>query len=123
MKSALKELPITMQSPQGVARSTDWGKMNVGYADVYSAIDLAPLLKGLPDDRCQCPHWGYVIKGQINATYADHEETYNAGDAYYLAPGHTIAVQDGTEYVEFSPSDELAKSQEVIARNLQAMSQ
>ena len=21
-------------------------------------MDAAPLLKGLPDDRCHCPHWG-----------------------------------------------------------------
>jgi hypothetical protein len=22
-------------------------------------FDATPLLKGLPDDQCQCPHWGY----------------------------------------------------------------
>ena len=28
-------------------------------------IDHTPLLRGLPDDRCQCPHWGYVINGRL----------------------------------------------------------
>ena len=32
----------------------------------YSAdADLAPLFVGLPDDRCQAPHWGYVIRGKL----------------------------------------------------------
>ena len=51
-------------------------------------IDATPLLKGLPDDRCQCPHWGYVIKGRLTFRFADHEEVFEAGDAFYLPPGH-----------------------------------
>src|SRR5205814_1940573 len=31
-----------------------------------------PLLKGLPDDSCQCPHWGYVFAGQLTVRYPDH---------------------------------------------------
>ena len=25
--------------------------------------DLGKALAGLPDDVCQCPHWGYMLKG------------------------------------------------------------
>ena len=36
-----------------------------GYAVTFVTIrqdaDLAPMLKGLPDDRCQCPHWGLCL--------------------------------------------------------------
>jgi hypothetical protein len=32
---------------------------------------LAPPLKGLPDDRCQCSHWGHLFKGKIVVRYAD----------------------------------------------------
>ena len=35
-------------------------------------IDATPLMKGLPDDRCDCPHWGYVVKGKLTFRYADH---------------------------------------------------
>jgi quercetin dioxygenase-like cupin family protein len=45
------------------------------------------LLKGLPDDRCQCPHWGYVFKGKMTARYADRDEVYEAGDAFYTPVG------------------------------------
>ncbi len=34
---------------------------------------VAPLFQGLPDDRCQCPHWGYVIKGELRYRFASHE--------------------------------------------------
>ena len=83
-------------------------------------MDPAPFFKGLPDDRCQCPHWGYVIKGQITFRFADRDETYEAGDAYYVPPGHLPVVSAGNELVEFSPTAELAKTMEVISRNMAA---
>ncbi|MCX4581546.1 hypothetical protein [Streptomyces sp. NBC_01481] len=51
--------------------------------------DLAPLFKGLPDDRCQCSHWGYVLKGKVVFKTADGEEAFQTGDAYYVPPGRT----------------------------------
>ena len=51
-------------------------------------VDGTPLLKGLPDDRCPCPHWGYVLKGRLTYRFADREEVFEAGDAFYLPPGH-----------------------------------
>ena len=87
----------------------------------YSAdADLTPLFAGLPDDRCQCAHWGYVIAGRVTFRYADREETYEAGDAYYAPPGHTPVLFDGTEVVEFSPSEELDRTFEVVTRNMES---
>jgi hypothetical protein len=85
-------------------------------------LDQTPLLKGMPDDRCQCPHWGYVFKGKLTFRFADHDEVFEAGDAFYLPPGH-IGVQNDpdTEYLQFSPSDELRKVSEVIMKNMQEM--
>ncbi len=61
-----------------------------GYAVTSVTIrqdaDLAPMLKGLPDDRCQCPHWGYVFSGTLTWRYADREEVCEAGDASTLGP-------------------------------------
>ena len=73
----------------------------------------------LPDDRCQCPHWGYVIKGRMRYQYSDHEETYSAGDVYYAPAGHTPILEAGCQYVEFSPTDELNQTMAVVERNLQ----
>ena len=96
------------------------GGYTVGF-EAYSAdADLAPVFRGLPDDRCQCEHWGYVLKGKLAFRYEDREETFNAGDAYYAPPGHTPILYAGTEVVEFSPTDELANTFEVVAKNMEA---
>ena len=80
--------------------------------------DATPVFRGLPDDRCQSPHWGYVFSGRITLKYADHDEVYEAGDAYYAPPGHIPIVTAGTEVVEFSPTAEYRLTQETIARNM-----
>ena len=99
------------------------GGYSVGFERYTADADLAPFFVGLPDDRCQCPHWGYVIKGKVSFTYADGRvETYETGDAYYAPPGHTPAIFDGTEIVEFHPTDELAKTFDVVERNIAAAS-
>lgn len=94
----------------------------VGFTQFREDIDATPLLKGLPDDRCQVPHWGYVVKGGLTFRYADREETFKAGDAFYTPPGHIpVQTEPGTEIVMFSPAEELKKVDEVMARNMQAM--
>ena len=65
------------------------GGYSVCFESHTADADLADLFRGLPDDRCQLPRWGYVIKGKVAFRLADREETYEAGDAYYVPPGHT----------------------------------
>ena len=88
----------------------------------YSAdADLAPLFVGLPDDRCQAPHWGYVIRGKLASRLADGTvEEIGAGEAYYVGPGHTPHLYAGTEVVEFSPTAELAETMAIVMRNVEA---
>jgi hypothetical protein len=84
--------------------------------------DLADLFRGLPGDRCQLPRWGYVIEGKVAFRLPDGEETYVAGDAYYVPPGHTPLHYAGAEIVEFSPTDALAQTIPVVLENLRARS-
>ena len=94
----------------------------ISFVEFRPDMDQSPMLKGLPDDRCQCPHWGYVLKGSMTISYGDHEEVIEAGDAYYLPPGH-IGIQNepGTEVVQFSPTKELKETSEVIMKNVQQL--
>jgi hypothetical protein len=80
--------------------------MNVALETFPAGLDTAPIFKGLPDDRCQCPHWGYVLKGRMRIRYPDREEVIEAGDAYYLEPGHLPLIEEDTEVLEFSPKGE-----------------
>ena len=121
MKSSRQDLPVAAEMPEGTMRQVDWGSMTIEAGDVRQTIDATPLFRGLPEDRCQCPHWGYVLKGQIRFKFADHEEIYSAGDVYYAPPGHATVLEAGAEYVEFSPTDEYRKTMEVVEGNMQAI--
>jgi len=103
-------------------RSDQIDGYTVNFTSFHEDIDGTPLMKGLPDDRCQCPHWGYVVSGKLTFRYADREEVFEAGDAFYTPPGHVPALQEaGSEFVMFSPAEELRKTEEVMMKNMQAM--
>ena len=101
-------------------RSEELSDYTVSFLTFREDIDQTPLLKGLPEDRCQCPHWGYVTKGRLTFRFGDREEVFEAGDAFYLAPGHVgVGNEPGTEYIQFSPTDELRKVSAIIMENMQ----
>jgi len=94
----------------------------IGFTTFKEDVDGTPLMKGLPDDRCQCPHWGYVITGTMTYRYGDRDEVYEAGDAFYTPPGHVpVKHQPGTEVVMFSPAEALQETESVMMKNMQAM--
>jgi hypothetical protein len=102
--------------------SDDLEGYTVNFVSFREDFDVTPLLKGLPDDRCPCPHWGYVLKGRLTYRFGDRDEVYEAGDAFYLPPGHAPVQQDpGSEIVQFSPANELRVVDEVLMSNLEAM--
>jgi hypothetical protein len=122
MPSASKDNAATKVTWDGV--DIDHADLEGGYAVCFERhtadADLAPLFRGLPEDRAQLPRWGYVIEGRIGFRFADREETFEAGEAYYVGAGHTPVVYAGTEIVEFSPTAILDETIPVVLRNLEA---
>ena len=114
------EALIALDEPEIEGRYVELGGYTVGYETHKADIDPAPFFRGLPDDRCQCPHWGVVSRGKMIFRYADHDEVFQAGDAYYGAPGHLPLLFAGTELVEFSPTDALNETMSVVGANLEA---
>ena len=96
------------------------GPYTVGFETYTADADLADLFKGLPGDRCQCPHWGVVLEGKLKFTEPDGETVIEAGEAYYVPPGHLPEIYAGTRVVEFSPTEALNRTMEVIERNMAA---
>jgi hypothetical protein len=103
-------------------RYSDVGGYTVGFESFHQDMDAAPVFRGLPDDRCQCEHLGYVVAGRLTLRYADRDEVYAAGDAYVAAPGHVPVVTAGTEVVEFTPADDFARTMAVVGANVAAAS-
>jgi hypothetical protein len=117
------EAPILLDEPEIEGRYVELGDWTVSYESFRADADPGPLFRGLPDDRCQCPHWGVVLSGRLVLRYADHEETFTAGDAYYVPPGHRPLVFAGAEVVEFSPTEQLQATMAVLGANMAAQEQ
>lgn len=101
-------------------RSSELGGYTVNFVTIREAQDLAPMLASLPDGRCACPHWGHMLKGRMVVHYADRDEVIEAGDAFYMPPGHVPEADAGTEFIQFSPTDQLAATEAAITAAMQA---
>jgi hypothetical protein len=87
-------------------RAAQAGDMTVAFVRVPKGADFRPALVGLPGDMCQCPHWGYILKGRIRMHTPDGEEDYAAGDVVYWPAGHAPEALEDSEYIDFSPTRE-----------------
>lgn len=96
------------------------GDYTVSFVSFKETQDMAPMFGGLPDGRCQCPHWGYITKGKSTWTFADREEVFETGDAFYVEPGHIPVFEAGTEMIQFSPTAEMKATDEAIRAYMQA---
>ncbi len=121
MSGSSKDLRVVVRDETATIQQADWGGMTVEVGAITADIDPAPLAQGLPGNRCQCPHWGYVITGQMRFQFADRDEVFNAGDVYYVEPGHLPLLSAGTEYIEFSPTDKLHEMMTIVERNYAAL--
>lgn len=107
---------LTLDGYEG--RFGELADYTVGFETYTAEADLADLFKGLPEDRCQCPHWGVVLKGKLKYTHDGGETIVEAGEAYYVPAGHLPYLYAGTEVIEFSPTKELQETLEVVEKNM-----
>jgi hypothetical protein len=108
------DVPVKIDVPGATARqvtdfgdASGYGSMAGEYFSLGAGTDIAPLLKGLEDDSCQAPHWGYVISGELVVIYTDGAvEACTGGDLFYWPPGHSVRVERDAEVILFSPQKE-----------------
>jgi hypothetical protein len=114
MRIAKEDVDVRMNIPGAVIRlktdfgdATGLGKISCEYFTLSAGVDTTPLFQGLEGDLCQCPHWGYVLRGRLTTTDAkDVRETVRTGDLFYWPPGHNVKVEEDAEIVMFSPQRE-----------------
>lgn len=96
------------------------GEYTVNFLSFTETQDMTAMFTGLPGGRCQCPHWGVVLEGRQTWRFADREEVFEAGDAFYVEPGHVPVFEAGTVMIQFSPTEELKATDEAIRRYMEA---
>ena len=122
MAKVSRERANTMEFGPVTDRRDEVDGYRIGFTTFHQDVDGTPLMKGLPGDMCQCPHWGYVTTGRVTFRFADHDEIYEEGEAFYTPPGHIpVSHEPGTELLMFSPADELHKTEAVMMKNMQAL--
>ncbi|MEO5588291.1 MAG: cupin domain-containing protein [Gemmatimonadaceae bacterium] len=114
MHVAKDEVDIQMQIPGVTIRQQrnfgdvrGYDTISGEYFTLAAGVDTTPLFVGLEGDSCQCPHWGFVISGQLTTTDAKGgRETVKANDLFHWPPGHNVKVDADAEIVMFSPEHE-----------------
>ena len=62
-----------------------------------------------------------MVKGELTVRYGDRAEVIGAGEAFYVPPGHVPAATAGSEFVRFSPTDQLQAVEAEIAKAIAQM--
>ena len=114
MRVAKDDVEVRMEIPGAVIRQrTGFGDVSgfdgisAEYFTLSAGVDTTPLFQGLEGNLCQCPHWGFVLRGRLTTTDArGRQETVNANDLFYWPPGHNVKVEADAEIIMFSPQRE-----------------
>ncbi len=122
MRAKKEEIPLVVEDGKSYGRYMEWGDMDVAWEGWQAGRDATQLFKvGLPEGLCQVPHWGYMIRGRMRIKYRDHDEAINAGDVFYMQPGHVPVTEEDCELVWFSPRGENKKVMEALSRARDAL--
>ena len=124
MKIKKEDIPVTMEAPGTTMRGLPgYGGMTVAFNEIPAGTDFSPLLQGLKNNSCHCPHWGYMIEGELLVKYDNGtEETLTTGEVFYLPPGHTAIVTKDLKFLDFSPEKELNEVLSHIAKKMAELS-
>ena len=114
MRVPKDDVEVRMEIPGAVIRQrmdfgdvSGFGKISGEYFSLSAGVDTTPLFQGLEGDLCQCPHWGYVLRGRITTTDAGGaQETVHANDLFHWPAGHNVRVDADAEIIMFSPQHE-----------------
>lgn len=120
MKIKKEDIPVTMQAPGTTMRALPgYGGMTVAFNEIPAGTDISPLLEGLKNNSCHCPHWGYIVEGEMLVKYDNGtEERLSAGDVFYLPPGHTGIVEKDLKIIDFNPEKEFKEVMDHIANKM-----
>jgi len=111
MRIAKDDVAVKMAIPGATLRQrtefgsvNGYGKISGEYFTLAAGVDTTPLFEGLEGNVCQCPHWGFVLRGRLIVSYVDGtQETCATNDLFYWPPGHNVRVDADAEIVMFSP--------------------
>jgi hypothetical protein len=83
MRVAKDNVEVRMEIPGAVIRQhkefgdvSGFGKISGECFTLSAGVDTTQLFQGLEGNLCQCPHWGFVLRGQIVMFSPQHEHSH-----------------------------------------------
>jgi hypothetical protein len=122
---AKADLPTVSMGPYR-AQWAEWA----GYAMAFEVVPKGfppggdAAFEGLPNELCQCPHWGYMLKGKALLRLSDGRELdINEGDVYYCPPGHKLYAVEDFENIEWNPAELAGQTMAAFTANIRKSQQ
>ena len=111
LKITQDQMEVTMtDGDKLLVQIADAGEMSFIRARVPGGSDFTGALSAVSPNRCEVPHWIYVLSGSLFIGHNDgRQENGKAGDFLYAEPGHTAWCDADTEFVEVSPREAARK--------------
>jgi hypothetical protein len=107
MRISKKDLPVTAQTGEYTGTWAEAGGIHFAFETCTAGYSMDELVRIFPDNACPVEHWGYIFTGQVRVEYTDgSEEILNAGDAFYIPPGHRPYMLADTELLQLTRKSE-----------------
>jgi hypothetical protein len=107
MRISKDDLPIAVQTDGYVGSYEEMGEYLFAFESCVSGYSMDPLVSIFPDKACPVEHWGFVFTGRVRVEYVDGtEEIFNAGDAFWVPPGHRPYMLADTQLLQVSRTSE-----------------
>ena len=95
--------------PRGVVGGAEISQATTGATNIYMGVFRVPAgARSRPHYHEACESAVYMLSGRLLMRMPGGDQTYEAGQAFYWAPGHAPFALTDCSYVDFSPSAELA---------------
>jgi uncharacterized RmlC-like cupin family protein len=107
MRISKNDLPITAQTGEYTGIWAEAGGIHFAFETCTAGYSMDELVKIFADNACPVEHWGYIFTGQVRVEYTDgSDEILNAGDAFYIPPGHRPYMLADTELLQLTRKSE-----------------
>ena len=103
---AWDDLMTTFKDEMWEEPGVEVGDTIISYVRGRAGWDAVDSFADMPDNMCQCDHFGVVLEGRIRIVTKDGNLECKKGDAYWQAAPHRVEWLEDSLLVEFSPREE-----------------
>lgn len=103
MHISQNDLPVTVEMPGYIGKWTELADLHFAFETCAAGSDIDNLISIFPHKACPVEHWGIIFKGKVRVEFVDSpDEIFEAGDVFYVQPGHRPYMLEDTELLQIT---------------------